>query len=65
MPAGIAVNLPMQAVGLASPVLPDKQTYLVFTAPTKPGNYAFFDSVQPNKYYAPNGVMHLTDTRGR
>ena len=60
LPAGLAVNLPTEAVGLATPVPPDKQAYLVFTAPAKPGNYAFFDSVQPDKYYAPNGVMHVT-----
>lgn len=59
VPAGIAVNLPLQAVSLATPVPPTKQAYPVFTAPTTPGNYAFFDSVQPNKYYDPTGVMHV------
>jgi len=57
LPVGFAVDLPTGAIGLARPVAPGEATYFTFTAPTQPGNYEFFSSIQPDKYYARGGIM--------
>ena len=57
LPVGFAVNLPTGAIGLARPIAPSDVKYFVFTTPTRAGDYEFFSSIQPDKYYATGGVM--------
>lgn len=57
--AGFAVQLPDEILQLQQPVMPMSSAYLVFTAPTQPGDYRIF-SPGPPEFFGMTGTMRVT-----
>ena len=55
-----AVQLPNGTFGLASTIMPGTDVFFVFTAPSQPGDYKFFDPISPLRFFGNDGTMHVT-----
>ena len=49
-PMSIALALPSGTIALKGKVKPNHDAFVVFNAPTQPGNYAFFDPLGDAKF---------------